>query len=85
MERVHTHHYLSDEVLSGGVNSLEILQHHVTTALADLSMEGENDIDWRTLDLRIFRDVHSEGEDEGDTHLVRDKHLTIRATAVTKP
>ena len=69
---------IPDAYLTGCADSMGILQGYLDDALGALWEDG---VDWTTLDLRIFRDSHTDPDTD---RLVRDDHLTLRATVLTR-
>ena len=69
---------IPDVYLTGCADSMGILQGYLDDALGALWEDG---VDWTTLDLRIFRDSHT---DPVTDRLVRDDHLTLRASVLTR-
>ena len=69
---------IPDPFLTGDTDSMGILQGYLDDALEALWGEV---VDWTTLDLRIFRDSHT---DPATGRLARDGYLTLRATVLTK-
>ena len=69
---------IPDTYLTGDTDSMGILQMYLDDALETLR---GNVVDWTTLDLRIFRDSHT---DPATGRLARDGYLTLRASVLTK-
>ena len=69
---------IPDIYLTGDTDSMGILQGSLDGTLE--ALRG-NVVDWTTLDLRIFRDSHT---DPATGRLARDGYLTLRATVLTK-
>ena len=69
---------IPDTYLTGDTDSMGILQGYLDDALEAL---WGGMVDWTTLDLRIFRDSHT---DPATGRLARDGYLTLRATVLTK-
>ena len=69
---------IPDTYLTGDIDSMGILQGYLDEALEALWGDV---VDWTTLDLRIFRDSHT---DPATGRLARDGYLTLRASVLTK-
>lgn len=67
---------LPDTYLSGKEDSRQIIIDAIDRVTDELA-NGLDEIDWTTLDLRVFRDV------SGDP-LRHDDFLTVRASALTR-
>jgi hypothetical protein len=84
MKRISATSLIEDRELDGDADSRQI----IATAFADvmehlekIAEKEEVTPDWRTLDLRFFRDVHRDEEQK----LVRDEHLTLRVMVLGSP
>ena len=75
-QKVGTTYVIPTIDLAEAVAPAQLVDFYVERALVTLSTKSP-DIDWTTLDLRIFRDVDLETQQ-------RDEHLTLRAQALTK-
>ena len=69
---------IPDIYLTGDADSMGILRGYLAGVLGAL---WGNVVDWTTLDLRIFRDSHT---NPATGRLARDGYLTLRATVLTK-
>lgn len=88
IKRIGATYMIPDGDLDGAQDSLQIIEHYFQQAFHGLQAKAEGEgreVDWTTLNMRIFRDVDVVDEnDEPLDESRRHDYLTLRVVALTK-